>query len=91
MPKKDTELHLSLHIPRGVLPIMAYKRRTLPKEVPFSGFERIGISLAEVNERKGKFIIWSVKGRKKSKQKDFMAVKKARKHPDFVIYLTINE
>ena len=91
MPKKDTKLHLSLHIPRGVLPIIVYKRRTLPKEVPFSGLERIGISPPEVNERKGKFIIWSVKGRKKSKQKDFMAVKKARKHPDFVIYLTINE
>ena len=69
MPKKDTKLHLSLHIPRGVLPIIAYTRRTLPKEVPFSGLERIGISVAKVNERKGKSIIWSVKGRKRENRK----------------------
>ena len=38
----------------------------------------------------GKSAIWQSK-EQKSKQKDLMGVKKARKSPDFVIYLTINE
>ena len=38
----------------------------------------------------GKSAIWQSE-EQKSKQKDLMGVKKARKSPDFVIYLTINE
>ena len=75
----------------GELPIIAKMGGLHPKKVPFSGFrrllhERVGISLIEVYERVGKFVVTVGKKDRKGYQMHFMAVKKLRKCSGFVIY-----
>ena len=65
----------------GGTPYNSQNGKAPPKRVPFTGFrillrERVRISLVEVYERVGKFIITVGKKDRKGYQMHFMAVKK---------------
>ena len=75
----------------GGIPYNSQNGKAPPKRVPFTGFrilvrERVRISLVEVHERVGKFVITVGKKDQKGYQMHFMAVKKLRKCSGFVIY-----
>ena len=52
----------------GVLPMTAYTARLRPREVPCSGqgYERVGISLVQLYERVGKYVLWVCERAQKS-------------------------
>ena len=71
--------------------MMVLYREAVPERGTFLGFqvyERVGISLVEVYEREAKICHFSLEGRKRS-QMYFVAMKKSRKPPGFVIYSLI--
>ena len=75
----------------GGIPYNSQNGEAPPKRVPFTGFrillrERVRISLVEVHERVGKFVITVGKKDQKGYQMHLMAVKKLRKCSGFVIY-----
>ena len=62
---------------RGVLPMMAYTGRLRPKWGTFfrlQVYERVGISLVDVNKRVGKSVIWVCERAQRAEQMNFEAL-----------------
>ena len=70
-------LTLRVHVPGGVLPIMALYGRLCRNGYLFrlQVYERVGISLVEVYKTLGKSVIWVCERAQKGQQMNFMALK----------------